>query len=67
MNALLYDAARNSFRVLFGILWRMRVHGAENVPRTGPVIIASNHVSYLDPPVLGSAAPRRISYMAKEE
>lgn len=67
MNALLYDAARYSFRALFGTVWRMRIYGAENVPRSGPVIIACNHVSYLDPPVLGSASPRRISYMAKEE
>ncbi len=67
MNALLYDAARYSFRALFTVVWRMRVRGARNVPTRGPVIIASNHLSYLDPPVLGSACPRRIRYMAKEE
>jgi 1-acyl-sn-glycerol-3-phosphate acyltransferase len=67
MNALLYDAAKYSFLGMFGTIWRMRVYGAENVPRNGPLIFACNHVSYLDPPVLGAASPRRISYMAKEE
>lgn len=67
MNNALYDAARNTFLVCFKAIWRMRVYGAQHVPRSGPVIIACNHVSYFDPPVLGSASPRRISYMAKEE
>ncbi len=48
-------------------LWGLRVIGAENVPLHGPLIVASNHVAYLDPPLLGAAAPRRISYMAKIE
>src|SRR5579864_2900572 len=45
----------------------MRVYGAENVPKDGPLIVACNHVSYLDPPVLGTASPRRIEYMAKRQ
>jgi 1-acyl-sn-glycerol-3-phosphate acyltransferase len=45
----------------------MRVYGTENVPKTGPLIVACNHVSYFDPPVLGTACPRRIQYMAKEQ
>lgn len=67
MNAALYDLAKYSFWAMFGTAWRMRVHGGENVPKDGPVIVASNHVSYLDPPVLGTASPRRLSYMAKQE
>ena len=67
MNTFLYDLAKYSFWGAFGTIWRMRVYGGENVPKTGPVIIACNHVSYFDPPVLGTASPRRLSYMAKEE
>lgn len=67
MNSLLYDAAKYTFWAAFGTVWRMRVYGGENMPKTGPVIVACNHVSYFDPPVLGTASPRRISYMAKEE
>lgn len=66
MNQALYDGARFTLRALFA-LWRLRVHGVENVPDAGPLIVACNHVSYLDPPVLGTACPRRIQYMAKQE
>lgn len=50
-------------RLLFGF----RVSGAERVPRTGGLIIACNHISEMDPPVLGCAIPRPISFMAKME
>ncbi len=43
------------------------VVGAEHVPRTGPLIVACNHVAYLDPPALGCMAPRPVAYMAKKE
>jgi 1-acyl-sn-glycerol-3-phosphate acyltransferase len=67
VNAFLYDAAKYTFWAFFGTIWRMRVYGGENVPKTGPVIVACNHVSYFDPPVLGTGSPRRLQYMAKEE
>ncbi len=67
MNEPLYDLAKYSFWALFGSIWRMRVFGSENVPKAGPLIVACNHVSYLDPPVLGTACPRRIEYMAKRQ
>ncbi|HEY8298655.1 MAG TPA: lysophospholipid acyltransferase family protein [Candidatus Baltobacteraceae bacterium] len=62
-----YDIAKAILWPLLGGIWRMRVSGRENVPRTGPVIIACNHRSYLDPPALGTASPRRVRYMAKKE
>ncbi len=62
----LYDAAKISLSVIFRV-WRMRVFGAKNVPLDGPVIVACNHISYFDPPLLGTACPRRIRYMAKTE
>ncbi len=34
---------------------------------SGPLIVACNHLSYLDPPIMGCLCPRRISYMAKKE
>src|SRR5690606_17349628 len=45
----------------------VRVYGRENVPRTGPVIIAPNHVSMLDPPLVGWITPRVLRVMAKQE
>lgn len=67
MNNALYDLAKYSFWTMFGTVWRMRVYGRRNVPKTGPLIVACNHLSYLDPPVLGTACPRRIEYMAKRQ
>lgn len=67
MNDALYDTAKYSFWALFGTFWRMRARGTQNVPRTGPLIVACNHVSYFDPPVLGTACPRRLQYMAKAQ
>ncbi len=43
------------------------VRGMENVPRHGPLILASNHFNNADPPVLTWAMPRRVVWMAKQE
>jgi 1-acyl-sn-glycerol-3-phosphate acyltransferase len=67
MNVPFYDLSKFAVRSLATIVWRARVFGAENVPREGPLIVACNHVSYLDPPLMGCLCPRRISYMAKKE
>ncbi|HET7477981.1 MAG TPA: lysophospholipid acyltransferase family protein [Rubrobacteraceae bacterium] len=50
-------------RVLFGFT----VHGAENVPKTGPLILASNHSQYADPVLVNMAVPRRVQWMGKKE
>jgi 1-acyl-sn-glycerol-3-phosphate acyltransferase len=63
---LSYRLGWAGFRALFKLYFRWRVFGAENVPQTGPVILASNHASYLDPPLVGSALPRDINYLARE-
>ena len=47
--------------------FRVRVVGRENVPTTGGVILAGNHVSYMDPVLLWEFAPRRTHFMAKSE
>jgi 1-acyl-sn-glycerol-3-phosphate acyltransferase len=67
MNTWFYDFAKFAVRCMVRVVWRARVRGTENVPPTGPLIVACNHVSYLDPPAMGSLCPRRISYMAKKE
>lgn len=46
---------------------RIKGEGLENVPGQGPVIIAANHKSFLDPVVLGVLLPRQIRFMAKKE
>ncbi len=55
------------FRGLFKLYFRWEIHGAEHVPPTGAVILAANHVSYLDPPVVAVGVWRPCCFMAKEE
>ena len=62
-----YPLAKAVFRIAARILWGIRVQDAHLVPREGPLIVASNHIGTLDPPVLGTEVPRHISYMAKKE
>lgn len=47
--------------------WDVQQHGLEHVPLTGPVIVASNHIGWLDGPLLVATAPRPLHAMAKEE
>jgi 1-acyl-sn-glycerol-3-phosphate acyltransferase len=54
------------FRTAYATYFRWRVYGAENVPLTGGVILASNHASFLDPPLVGSGLKRDINYLARE-
>ncbi len=53
---------RRAFRVWF----HLRVNGLEFVPKTGGAIIASNHASYLDPPLIGAALHRPVAYLARK-
>jgi 1-acyl-sn-glycerol-3-phosphate acyltransferase len=46
---------------------RLRVYGAERVPRKGGVVLALNHFHWVDPPAFGAASPRTIYFMAKIE
>ncbi len=64
---LFYYAANAAMKVLLIALTRWRVEGKENVPRKGPLIIVANHMTYVDPPLLGASVPRRITFMAKQE
>lgn len=51
----------------FGAMGGLKAKGAENVPKTGPVLIAPIHVSLMDPPVIGCISPRLLCFMAKKE
>jgi 1-acyl-sn-glycerol-3-phosphate acyltransferase len=62
-----YDFVKAFVRGMFGLTIRLRVIGRENVPATGGLVVAANHVSNFDPPLLGVAMPRPLAYMAKKE
>lgn len=55
------------FRPFAKWLYRVRIHGAEEVPPAGPCILVANHESLIDPWILGLVTPRPIRYMAKAE
>jgi len=62
-----YWFTRGCIWLLSKLLFRMKVEGSANVPRSGGVLICSNHVSHLDPPLVGTACPRMVFHMAKRE
>jgi 1-acyl-sn-glycerol-3-phosphate acyltransferase len=62
-----YLLARFVLRPLFWLTCRPTVTGRENVPATGPVILASNHLSFIDSIAIPLVAPRRVGYLAKAE
>lgn len=63
-----YKIVRAVLDFLFFGIFRLHVEGRENVPQTGAIIVAPNHKSDWDPPLIGVAFNTRIiHYMAKEE
>lgn len=63
----LYDVVYPFVHASCGALFATSVTGIEQVPKTGGLVVASNHRSYVDPPLLGSWFPRKIHFMAKKE
>lgn len=67
INRVVYGACRVFLSSYFKLLHGFRVQGAENVPKKGGALIVSNHASFLDPAVLGSAVWHRdIHFMARD-
>jgi 1-acyl-sn-glycerol-3-phosphate acyltransferase len=54
------------FRTVYATYFRWRVFNPERVPLEGPVVLASNHASFLDPPLVGSGVKRGINYLARD-
>jgi len=63
----LYRISRVFLAALFTSYNRWEVSGREHVPRTGGVLLVANHTSYADPPIVGTASPRPVNFMAKAE
>jgi 1-acyl-sn-glycerol-3-phosphate acyltransferase len=55
-----------SFRVMYATYFRWRVLHPDRVPESGAVILASNHASFLDPPLVGSGLRRECTFLARD-
>ncbi|MBU9723970.1 MULTISPECIES: lysophospholipid acyltransferase family protein [Bacillaceae] len=63
----LYRVGRFLCAVFLRIFYRVKVLGKENIPKDGGVLLCSNHIHLLDPPLVGSFIKRQVCYMAKAE
>lgn len=63
----LYPFAKTLVSTLFYPFYRIKVIGKENFPKEGGVLLCTNHIDNLDPPVVGITCPRTVHFMAKEE
>ena len=67
VNPVVYWAVRALLEPFFHLYFRFRRDGREHIPAEGPVIIAANHRSFLDPFVIGMMTRRPVYYVAKRE
>lgn len=64
---VIYEMLRWAVLFIFAIIARVSVRGRYNIPRKRPYIIASNHLSWTDIPLVAAYIPGKVIYMAKEE
>ena len=55
------------YMIRLKLVYRLEVHGLENVPKDNRYIVCPNHLSTLDPPLVVAVMPRSVSFMAKKE
>ena len=66
-DVLLYKILRPIITFLFKMLYRPKILGNENIPKTGRIILAGNHTNNLDCAMLISSTKRNIHFLAKAE
>lgn len=64
---MLWLLTRTVLAPLARLIYRPTIEGRENIPRTGPLLLASNHLSFIDSFVIPLVAPRRVVFLAKSE
>lgn len=67
MGKVVYWLCFFLINIYLKIIHHWKIKGKDNVPKEGKLIVVSNHVSYLDPPIVGCAINRKLHFMAKEE
>ena len=64
---MLYLLTRTVLAPVARLIYRPVIEGRENIPRKGPLLLASNHLSFIDSFVIPLVAPRRVVFLAKSE
>ncbi|HNQ34856.1 MAG TPA: lysophospholipid acyltransferase family protein [bacterium] len=62
---MFYKFLKSLLNIFCLLFFRLEVRGVENIPRRGGAILASNHLSLLDPPLVALRIPRRIRFLSK--
>ena len=62
----LYGISHYLALTAYDLCFRGEVAGLGNIPRHGAFIIACNHASHLDPPIIGSLVPRQVAFFARK-
>ncbi len=63
----LYMVTKIGYMIRFKLVYRLKVYGKENIPKDNNYIVAANHLSTLDPPLVAAVMPRPVCFMAKQE
>ena len=67
MSAVIYWCLWGLFRAMGRLGFRYRAFGVEHIPKTGGLLIAANHASFLDIPLLGCGIPRRVAFLGRQD
>lgn len=62
-----YNTIKSIVWNMMNPIYRFKIEGLEHFPKDGGVLVCTNHISALDPPVVGITCPRTVHFMAKEE
>lgn len=65
--SLWYEFWKRLFYYICRLAFRLKIEGREREPASGPLIVAGNHASLLDPPLIGMCLRRQSAYMAKDD
>lgn len=64
---MFYEFARAIVKRFYHARYKINVIGKDRIPKKGPVILCSNHISELDPPLIGVSVDREMAFFAKSE
>jgi len=64
---LYYGIGKSLFTIIFRVIFRTRVAGRERIPREDGLLVVCNHISFADPPLLGTVMPRPVEFMTMVE